>query len=124
MNYIKPNEAGVQLLFLNTREDAAANMSWTITEEGNNDPTATFSTNTAFAILSEGNYYQALSISLNELGIALKEETSYILKAVNDAGDVVYRGKLYSTSQNKENYKVNDDNFTAPDLTNEFIILE
>jgi hypothetical protein len=124
MNYINPTFIGSQSLNLNTRANAGDVLTWSITEEGNNDATASFSTDTTFATLTNGNYHQTLAISLNDEGITLKDETSYTLKAVNASSEVVYRGKLYSTTQNKESYKVNDDNFSVPNLTNEFIIIE
>ena len=124
MNYINPTFIGSQSLNLNTRANIGDVLTWSITEEGNNDATASFSTDTTFATLTAGNYYQTLAISLNDEAIILKDETSYTLKAINASSEVVYRGKLYSTTQNKENYKVNDDNFSVPNLTNEFIIIE
>lgn len=124
MNYINPTFIGSQVLNLNTRAAVTDTLTWSVTEEGNNDASATFSTNTTFATLTAGNYYQSLAISLSDEAITLKDETSYILKATNASNEVVYRGKLYSTTQDKASYKVNDNNFTAPDLTNEFIIIE
>jgi hypothetical protein len=124
MNYINPTFIGSQSLNLNTRANIGDVLTWNITEEGNNDATATYSTDTTFATLTAGNYYQTLAISLSDEAITLKDETFYTLKALNASNEVVYRGKLYSTTQNKESYKVNDDNFSVPNLTNEFIIIE
>lgn len=76
-------------------------------------------------LITMGSYYSSLSITPNDTDITFKDECFYNM-TVNDASsNVIYKGKLYSTTQDTVDYKINNDNYTTTTSSgNEFLIFE
>ena len=75
-------------------------------------------------ITSSSNNSGYLTITLTTGAGELYESGYYILTLKNGQGDIVYRGRVFSTSQQADNYSLNENEFTyAPALDNQFIIV-
>ena len=122
MNYINPESMLPQELRINTLGTPTDSISWTIQLEGSKESTHLFATPSATANFEDLAYYQKLTVDLRTLGINLQDSTQYTLKGTKN-GDTIYFGKLYTTTQNVAEIKVNGDNFVSPDISNEFIII-
>ena len=123
MNYIDPTVITTQQLYLNCNCAADASISWTLTEEGNDDTAFSFTSPSANFTLSSHGYFQNLSCNFTSEGIDLLSERFYVLRgAVN--GSTVYVGKVFVTEQDIESYSVHTGKYTEKASTNNFIILD
>jgi hypothetical protein len=127
MNYVDPSGVEIQHLKLNTSRDglgvAEDAIAWTITREGDDDVTEAFTTPSDYFSISDMGYWQRLSVDFLGAGIQLKNETQYTLEAVY-LGEVVYRGKLYTTQKDIQAFSINEGTFTNVVSKNNFIILD
>lgn len=123
MNYIDPTFTGLHTLKLNTRSSGAETIVWTITKEGDDDVTVTFSSDSANATLLSYSYYQELIIDLDSQGVELKNECWYVLKGVVGSS-VVYRGRILSTNKDITSYSINENKYKENPNTNNYIILD
>ena len=124
MNYVNPALETPQVLALNCKVAAGASIDWTLTKEGNDDESFSFSSPSANFTLTDMSYYQAFSCDFFAEGIDLSSEHSYVLRgAVN--GSKVYHGKIFVTERDLDNYSVNESAFTLKSQpTNNFVILD
>ena len=123
MNYIDPSLAEAQILPLNMNAAATASVSWTLTEEGSDDVTFSFTSPSANFTVTDMGYFQAFSCNFFDEGIDLSPERFYVLRgAVN--GSRVYLGKVFVTEQDISDYSVNETKYTQKVSTNNFTILD
>ena len=127
MNYIDATLTAAQTLIVNTNVNddvvATTDITWTLTKEGNDDSSFTFSTPSANASMSASGYFQALTIDLDDEGIDLDDEHSYLLQGVANS-KVIYLGKVFVTSTDLDAYSVNDNHYVEKTSSNNYIILE
>jgi len=87
-----------------------------VNENTNEDVTTT--------ITSSSNSNGYLTITITSGASELYESGYYILTLKNGQGDIVFRGRVFCTSQQPDNYSLNQGEFTyAPALDNQFIIV-
>jgi hypothetical protein len=116
MNYINKDNQTVSLA-LNTKEDAGAVISFKAYEDGNKDSFIDLGDRT----LINNSYYQ--SVAFDPSSFDFKDEIYYELEGLNSGGDVVYRGRVFITSQDITAYKINDNDYTQDDSgDNEYIL--
>jgi hypothetical protein len=118
MNYINPTDNSVQLKF-NTLANEGESITWSLFLEGSAEPLYTF----ASTALVDGAYYQILTIDLVSEGLSLQNSTQYRIKGENALNELIYTGKVFTTTQNIYQYTIDGDAFVAPDISNEFIII-
>lgn len=89
-------------------------------------------------LLTMMGYYTTLTINPNgdsEEGeneshghgniLSLSEETSYNMRLKDGNDNIIYKGKIFSTSQTVSEYKINNDNYTTTTSSgNDFLIFE
>lgn len=126
MNYIDTTLETAHSLYINTRlsdSDFEANtINWTLKADGN-DTVISFSTPSANFVPTASSYYQELTVDLFTEGITLKDKTTYVLKGAT-AGEVIYLGKISTTSQDISNFSMNQGEYTPRVSTNDYLILE
>lgn len=122
MNYINPN-VSPQLLKFNTLANEGDTVTWTLFLEGSAEVLYTFTSDSANVTLTDGAYYQILSVDMASEGISLQSETQYRIKGVNALDELIYTGKVFTTTQNVYEHTVDGDAFVSPDISNEFIII-
>ena len=123
MNYIDPSLEVAQILPINTNAEAGASVSWTLTEEGNDDTSFSFTSPSANFSLTDMGYFQAFSCDFFAEGIDLSPERFYVLKGSSN-GSTVYLGKVFVTEQDILTYSVNNTKYTQKASTNNFTILD
>ena len=125
MNYIDPTLEVAQILPINLRLDPAGltTVDWTLTEEGNDDVSFSFTSPSANFSFTDMGYFQAFSCDFFAEGIDLSPERFYILRGAYN-GSTVYVGKIFVTEQDIESYSVNDAKYTPKSSTNNFVILD
>ena len=114
MNYIDITAETAQELQVNVNLDAleatSQTISWTITQEGNDDSLdAITSLPDGSSYVTDHGYYQMLHLDLFGTTVVdeMKDDTQYNIEGVAD-GEVVYRGKFITTSQTLSQYSVNN----------------
>jgi len=76
-------------------------------------------------IITMGSYYSSLSIAPNDSTIEFNDETFYNMTVKDLSGNIIYKGRLLSTTQDKTDYIINNDNFTTTTSSgNDFLIFE
>ena len=89
-------------------------------------------------LLTMMGYYTTLTINPNgdeEEGeheshghgntLSLSEETVYNMRLKDENDNIIYKGKIFSTTQDKIEYKINNDNYTTTTSSgNDFLIFE
>lgn len=123
MNYIDPSLEVPQTLAINTKAEVTDAISWTLTKEGNDSISFSFSSPSDNFSLVNMKYFQAFSCDFFAEGIDLDPEHSYLLKGAVNGSDV-YRGKIFVTEQDVDGYSVNKDKYTEKVDTNNFVILD
>ena len=124
MNYINHESYTPQLIKFNTLATPEDAVLWTLYMEGSPAVIAESNSSSVNVNLTDGAYFQTLSIDFFSEGVTLQGETQYMLKGTLVSDDtLIYSGKLFTTSQNVYEHEVNGDKFIAPDVSNEFIII-
>lgn len=125
MNYIDPTLEAAQILSINLRLKASGltTVAWTLTEEGNDDASFSFSSPSENFSITDMGYFEAFSCNFFAEGIDLLPERFYVLKGLF-GDEVVYVGKVFVTEQDTESYSVNKAKYTPKSSTNNFVILD
>ena len=123
MNYINPILLYPQVLAINCNAAAGSSISWTLTKEGDDSTTFSFTSPSANFTLTDMSYYQALTADFFGEGIDLAPEHTYILKGAVSGSDV-YVGKVFVSEQDIESYTVHPSKYTETVASNNYIILD
>ena len=130
MNYIDITSSTEQTLQVNVNLDGleaiSQALSWTITQEGNDDSfEALISLPEGSHYVTDHGYYQMLHVDLFGTGVVdeMKEDTQYHLEGTLD-GETVYIGKFLTTAQPLASYSINDNEYTSYNSTNNYTILD
>ena len=89
-------------------------------------------------LLTMMGYYTTLTINPNGIEeegeheshghgntLSLSEETVYNMRLKDENDNIIYKGKIFSTTQDKIEYKINNDNYTTTTSSgNDFLIFE
>lgn len=78
-------------------------------------------TNKEVLSVSSGAYYNYLSVSNDDY---FKDNNSYVMSIKNIDGVIVYKDKLYATTQEVDSYSINADVYTTNDTNTEYTIYE
>lgn len=128
MNYIDGQEAAPQIIDICTKIDNASvsssAISWTMTMDGNDDPTVSFATPSANFNISAQGYFQRITADFSSEGSILTDEAHYVLKGSVNGSEVVYRGKIFVTSKDLSDFSVNEGKYTLKNSSNNFTILD
>jgi hypothetical protein len=123
MNYINPTLETPQMLAINCNTAAGSSISWTLTKEGDDSTTFSFTSPSANFTLTDMGYFQALTADFFSEGIDLDPEHTYLLKGAANGSDV-YVGKVFVSEQNIESYTVHPSKYTETVASNNYIILD
>ena len=126
MDYIDITSEDEQVLNLNTNlNDAHHATVWTFTKEGNDDSSVVMTSPSDNCNLQNHGYYQILTIDLfNEGNRDLFDDKSqYTLEAIS-GGKVIYRGKVVTTTQDTNNFTINENKYVQKTSTNNYTILD
>lgn len=119
MHYININDTGIHIMNLNSFVGAGSEIDWVILKEGDDTPLISFT-----AALTNGNYYQMLSIDLD--AITLSKDAMYTIEGSINAS-AVYRGKFIAVDGEmtpSSPISIHKDLYTPKTDTNDYIILE
>ena len=123
MNYVDPTLEVAQILPINMNAASGDSIAWTLTEEGDDDISFSFTSPSANFSLTDMGYFQAFSCDFFAEGIDLSPERFYILRGSLN-GSTVYVGKIFVTEQDIESYSVNNAKYAPKSSTNNFVILD
>jgi len=118
MNYIDLNIEGNNSIYLNTKIDAASIfVDWTLTRDGDSEGIVFSTPSDTFSVLN-GSYYSSISGNFGDLG--LRENSFYSLKGETAEGVILYRGKIFTSSepiinQNEYTTRVSNSSYTILD---------
>jgi hypothetical protein len=126
MNYINKSTEGSVSIYINTRlsdvEAVSDSISWTMTKDGNDSSTVSFSTPSANFNMIAGGYYQQLDLDFFTEAISLENNTHYVLEGISES-KVIYNGKVFVTDRTEVAYSVNKDKYTEKNSDNNFLII-
>lgn len=116
MNYINKDSQIVSLA-INTKEDSGVTLSFKAYEDGNKDSFIDLGDRT----LINNSYYQ--SIAFDASSFDFKDEIYYELEGINQSGETAYRGRVFITSQDITAYRINNNDYTQDNSSdNEYIM--
>jgi len=125
MNYIDIIGPGLDQIYINTKLEkmqAESSIStWTIYADGSDTEVAIFTTEFGDVVIDTFGYYQRLTFNAN-LNV-LKNETMYNLVGTH-FGEVIYRGKFFTTDKDIENYETNTTDYKQRANPNNYTILD
>jgi len=131
MNYINKAINGQVSIFINTRlndvDIVNLPIEWTMTKDGDDDSSVSFTTpSTNFNGVSS-TYYHKLDLNFYAASIVLDNNTHYVLEGYYTTEiktTLIYSGKVFVTDTPYEDYSVNKDKYTEKTSTNNYLILE
>jgi hypothetical protein len=125
MNYIDIIGSGLNRIYINTKLEKMQAESWisewTIYADGSDSEVVNFTTEFGDVVIDTFGYYQRLTFNSN-LSM-LKNETMYNLVGTY-FGEVIYRGKFFTTDKDLENYDTNTEDYTQRANPNNYTILD
>ncbi len=122
MNFVTTTSGNIEINITSRAEMAEGdtlNVSVEISKEGDT------SSDVYGGVITMSSYYSSLSITPNDTTISFSDETFYNITVKDSSDSIIYKGRLMSTTQDKIEYMINNDNYTTTTSSgNDFLIFE